>query len=115
MGTYISLKQNVDFRRLYRRGKTVVTPSLVIYGMKNRENINRLGITAGKKVGGAVQRNRAKRRIRALFCNWLKETEFRNKSYDFVIVARARAVDVEPNKIKRDFENAIQKVLSQIS
>lgn len=115
MGAYISLKQNIDFRRLYRRGKSVVTPSLVVYAAKNREKINRLGITAGKKIGGAVQRNRAKRRIRALFYNWEKVTDFGDKTYDFVVVARARAVDSEAVKLKRDFQNAIEKAISQIN
>ena len=63
----VSLDQNGQFQRLYRRGKSVVTPTMVVYALPNRMGRIRLGITAGKKVGGAVLRNRAKRRIRELF------------------------------------------------
>ncbi len=115
MSGFVSLKKNVDFRRLYRRGKTCVTSCVVAYALPNRENVHRLGITAGKKVGGAVSRNRAKRRIRALLSEFLKTEEFGGgRNFDFVIVARARAVNCEHDKLKRDFYNAMRDALGQI-
>ncbi|MGN0630941.1 MAG: ribonuclease P protein component, partial [Ruminococcus sp.] len=62
-----TITRNKDFLTLYRYGKTVVSPYVVIYVRKNKLKCRRLGITAGKKVGGAVQRNRAKRVIRAAY------------------------------------------------
>lgn len=99
----ISLKQNSQFRRLYHRGKSCVTRTMVMYVAKNRFGENRLGITAGKKVGGAVQRNRAKRRIREnfrLFQCRLKQ------GYDFCIVARTYTVNAPYKKLAEDFETA---------
>lgn len=99
----ISLKQNSQFRRLYHRGKSCVTRTMVMYIAKNRFGENRLGITAGKKVGGAVQRNRAKRRIREgfrLFQCRLKQ------GYDFCIVARTYTVNAPYKKLAEDFETA---------
>lgn len=112
MGEYISLKKNVDFRRLYRRGITCVTPSLVIYALPNREKVHRLGITAGKKVGGATKRNRAKRRIRALFREFILGLDDALRHYDFVVVARARCVSSPYEKLKHDFYCAASEVLS---
>lgn len=103
----VSLKQNSQFRRLYRRGKSHVARTMVVYVSKNRLGENRLGITAGKKVGGAVQRNRAKRRIREsfrLFQDRLKQ------GYDFCIVARTYTVNAPYKKLTEDFECAARKL-----
>lgn len=63
----LTLNQNSDFLRLYQRGAFCSLGSALLYAMPNGRSYNRLGITAGKKVGGAVQRNRAKRMIRAAY------------------------------------------------
>lgn len=103
----ISLTRNGQFQRLYRKGKSFVTPTMVVYVAKNRLPYNRLGITAGKKVGGAVQRNRAKRRIRELFrSNMLRLKQ----GYDFCIVARAFTAEAPAEKVRRDFDTSMVKL-----
>lgn len=109
MSKFVSLKKNIDFRRLYRRGRTCVTPCVVVYALPNRVHIHRLGITAGKKVGGAVSRNRAKRRLRALFREFAAGDLAGERSFDFVIVARARAVDCPYDRLKKDFFRAVHE------
>ncbi len=89
MGKIISLDRDGQFQKLYKKGKSVVSPSMVVYVKKNGQSFNRLGITASKKIGKAVVRNRAKRRIRELFRT---NSEKLKTGYDFVIVARARTV-----------------------
>ncbi len=90
------LTRNKDFVMLYQRGKTVVSPYVVIYVRKNKLKYNRLGITAGKKVGGAVQRNRAKRVIRAAY----RETESLFPiGIDMVIVARAAIGEIRSTEL----------------
>lgn len=84
----VSLKQNHQFRRLYSRGKSAVTPALALYCRKNRLGYNRLGITVGTKVGKAVRRNRTRRRIREAYR--IHEEAFLT-GYDLVAVARVRA------------------------
>lgn len=80
----VILNQNRDFLQLYKRGKKIVSPYLVIYVRKTRRSYNRLGITVGKKVGCAVKRNRAKRIIRQAY----RETEaLFPTGIDLVIVA----------------------------
>ena len=63
----VSLKQNHLFRRLYQKGRSAVTPCLAVYCRKNGGSVSRLGITAGVKLGCAVQRNRVRRRIREIY------------------------------------------------
>lgn len=86
------LKQNYEFHRLYRRGKSLVTPYFVVYFAKGRRGKTRLGITAAKKLGGAVERNRAKRVVTAAFRECLPEIA---PGYDFVIVARTRILEIK--------------------
>ncbi|MCQ2417050.1 MAG: ribonuclease P protein component [Oscillospiraceae bacterium] len=61
------LNRNADFQRLYRSGAFCSLGGALIYVRPNGLSTNRLGITAGKKVGNAVKRNRAKRIIRAAY------------------------------------------------
>ena len=69
------LKDSGVFSRLYRNGSRTSGCGAVAYYFLNRRPYNRFGITAGKKVGGAVERNRAKRIIipkkRAFTPAWL--------------------------------------------
>lgn len=61
------MNQNADFQRLYRCGAFCSLGSALLYVRPNKLPYNRLGITAGKKIGNAVKRNRAKRIIRAAY------------------------------------------------
>lgn len=88
----IKLKENRDFKRTYYKGKSFVSPYIVVYVNKNRQDGIRLGITAGKKVGNAVLRNRAKRLITAAFRSCLPQI---SEGLDFVIVARTRILNVK--------------------
>ncbi len=86
------IKESYIFRRAYKKGRSFVSPYAVVYLLKNRRNNVRLGITAGKKIGNAVSRNRAKRVIAAAFRQILPQIP---KGYDYVIVARTRILTVK--------------------
>ena len=62
---YTPVTRNSDFARAYKKGRSFVHPYVVLYVNKNRVGHTRVGITASKKIGGAVQRNRARRIIRS--------------------------------------------------
>lgn len=101
---YETFKLNKDFKRLYGRGKCLVFPAVVVYCQKNRLDVCRVGITAGKKIGPAVRRNRAKRVIKAAFLQLLPQIK---GGYDFVFVARVKTANVKSttvlNNLKRAF------------
>ena len=88
MSRFITLNTNSDFRRCYGRGKVYTTPALVIYVLRNRAGLCRVGITASKKIGNAVERNRARRVIRAA-AEMLPEITC---GCDIVFVARSKTV-----------------------
>ena len=58
---YRPIRRNSEFGRVYARGKSYVNPALVLYVLKTRGRKTRVGLTATKKIGHAVQRNRARR------------------------------------------------------
>ena len=86
----VVLNQNTDFRRLYKRGVSYTNPALVIYVMKNRAGICRIGVTSSKKIGNAVQRNTSRRKVRAAFAAVYKEHADEMQGFDLVFVCRTR-------------------------
>ena len=104
MKSIVKLKENRDFRRAYSRGKSYVSPFIAVYVNKNRCNKVRLGITAGKKIGNAVSRNRAKRVITAAFRENLPKIK---PEYDFVIVARTRILQVKSTVVAASLEKIL--------
>jgi ribonuclease P protein component len=96
----IPLTRNTDFRRLYKRGRSLIDRNVVIYFSKNKLGVNRVGFTVGKKIGGAVVRNRAKRLMRESFR--LLEPRLR-EGYDFVFVSRSRLPHLHRQAVDASF------------
>ncbi len=106
MKNYITLKENRDFSRLYRRGKSFVSPVLVTYILKNKSNNLRYGITTGKKIGNAVKRSRSRRVIRASFSELFDNVK---PGYDFIFVARGKTPFVKSYVVKEAMEKAFKE------
>ena len=100
-----SLKLNHIFRRLYHT-QGVADGYLVLYARKNRLDVNRVGITVGKKLGKAHIRNRARRRLREVYR--LNEEKF-SSGWDIVLVARSRCVDADFGKLTASFLTLAKK------
>lgn len=94
----VSIKHNHEFRRLYNKGKSAVSPCLAIYCRKNRRPDNRLGLTVGTKLGKAVVRNRVRRRLREAYR--VNEDRFA-PGWDIVVVARVRAAHIRYRELER--------------
>ena len=99
----VSIKENRTFRRIYGKGRSAVTPFLVLYCRRNRLGHNRLGVTVSTKLGCAVVRNRARRRLREVYR--LAQPELR-QGYDIVLVARSRAADGDYARLTQAFYRA---------
>ena len=88
-----SLKSNLNFRKVYKNGKSRANKYLVMCVLKNTEmddvpKRNRLGISVSKKVGNSVVRHRVKRLIKESYR--LNEEMF-NSGLDIVVIARDSA------------------------
>ena len=106
----IAIKENHLYKKAYVGGKKVGGRYTVIYVLKDKKAymlkkahpqkvfINRVGITVSKKLGGAVQRNRAKRVIRAAYSALCAERDLK-KGFLVVICAREEATKVKSTEI----------------
>ena len=103
----VTLNQNKEFRRAYYRGKAFTTPVVVVYVLKNHKGQNRIGLTATKKIGKAVQGNRARSILREAYR--LLEPQF-PLGYDYVFVARAKTVYSKTPDVMRAMRYALGKI-----
>jgi ribonuclease P protein component len=113
-----TLKKRAEFLRL-RGGARFATPSFVletrprVAGSGRPETpaekaCVRFGYTVTKKLGGAVVRNRIRRRLKAAVSVVAPERALAN--HDYVLVARLAAFDREFVEIKKDLERALHRV-----
>lgn len=92
-----TINRNYLFLRAYKSRISYVSPLIVTYIVKRRSGGIRLGITTGKKVGCAVERNRARRVVRAAASQLLRDNE---ESLDIVIVCRHPSCKASSNEIR---------------
>jgi ribonuclease P protein component len=106
------LSRSADFDRVYREGRSHASRHLVVYAFPRarRDDEPRLGISVGRKVGGAVERNRMKRLLREAF--WAAASDLPD-GYDFVVVARPDAGDLARERGEAGIEEALREVLAK--
>jgi ribonuclease P protein component len=95
------LSRSADFQRVYRQGDSVASRHFVLYAFPREESVGenvdkadeevRLGVSVGRRVGGAVERNRVKRLLREAFWELPERVP---ASHDYVVVARQGAAQL---------------------
>ena len=93
-----------EFQLVYKRGKAAHAKSSVLFYLKGKEYKN--GFTASKKVGNAVYRNSAKRRLRAIFL----ELSPQMTTGTYIFVAKEAIRDTSYESLKSDMQRALKKV-----
>jgi ribonuclease P protein component len=100
------IRHRVDYKRVYDRGIRVHGRLLTLFTLSNELPLGRLGVAATRKLGGAVQRNRAKRLIREVFR--------RNKlapGVDVVIVPKRDLLNASLTAIETEFRQSLDRSL----
>ena len=78
----------------------------MLYVAKNRLGYTRIGLTATKKVGHAVQRNRARRIMRAALSEHLSQNI---GGYDIILVARTRTPYLKSTQLSKTLAGLMRK------
>jgi ribonuclease P protein component len=107
------LSRSGEFERVYREGRSHASRHLVVYAFPRTEGDDsepRLGVSVGRKLGGAVERNRMKRLLREAF--WATADDLRD-GHDFVIVARPAASELAGEGGEQAIEAELRGVLAE--
>ena len=107
MKSAVTLKKNHEFRRLYQKGASAVDRGMVLYCRRNRLDHNRIGFTVSVKLGHAVVRNRARRRLREVYR--LNRDKLR-PGYDVLLVARGRTLTAPWKDLNATFLRLCRKL-----
>jgi ribonuclease P protein component len=114
------LSRSAEFDRVYRHGRSSSNRQLVLYAFPRARTDpeaehagggTRLGVSVGRRVGGAVARNRVKRLLREAF--WAVAGEL-GEGHDFVIVARAEAAGLEEREGLAGIERSLRELVEKL-
>ena len=100
------LRKRSLFRKVYEEGRFVANKMMAMHFIPNPDHSRRIGFSAGKKLGGAVVRNRCKRRLRE--CYRLHQNEM-PAGVDLIIVARRALVNAKWELIVGAFLDALRR------
>ena len=95
-----------DFKRVYSRGRSYVHSLAVLYVYRTQEADLRIGFSVSKKLGGAVIRNRIKRRLREACRERIAGLD---GGFDLVVVGRSRLNDAEYGAIQSALKELFQR------
>lgn len=100
------VRRRVEYQSIYDRGAKVHGRGMTVFALANQTPTGRLGIAATRKLGGAVQRNRAKRLIREVFR--LNKVA---PGFDVVVVPRRDLLNASLAAIEAEFRLTLERCL----
>ena len=100
------IRRRAEYQQIYDRGVRTHGRYLTLFTLSNNLPVGRLGIAATRKLGGAVERNRAKRLIREVFR--------RNKlasGFDIVVIPKRELLDASLIALETEFRHTLERSL----
>jgi len=105
------LRTRREYVAAQQGGRRVATRFLTMLVVPNSVGHDRLGIIASRKLGNAVVRNRAKRRVRELFrLREMKVSTEPVQGFDLVVIPRRELASAASNGLKTDFASALGRI-----
>lgn len=103
------IRRRAEFQQVYERGTRVHGRLTTLFILPNKLSVGRLGIAATKRLGGAVERNRAKRLIREVFRHHKIAPGF-----DIVVVPRREMLGASLTALEIEYRGNIERSLRQL-
>lgn len=94
------VKNERDFQRIINDNKYLKSNIFVIYYENNNLNYDKFGISVGKKLGNAVNRNKYKRKIRSIIDDYRKDY---NNNQNYIIILRRGGINKTYKELHEDF------------
>ena len=107
------LRQRADFLAAAAGIKAPATAFVLQMRRRREDGPVRVGFTVSKKVGGAVERNRVRRRLREIVR--LTSPSHMQPGHDYVLIGRRPALNAPFERIKEEFERALRRVHASAS
>ncbi len=104
------LRYRKDFSLIYAEGKRYRGKYFILVYLSNEFSHSRFAAVASKKIGNAVKRNRAKRRIRALF---RRNKHLTHASLDMIFISKKGIVAAPWPLLEQEFIKALKTIDSQ--
>ncbi len=102
----IRLRRTSDVRQVYDEGRSWVHPMLVLVARPNGLDSSRVGVTASRRLGGAVARNRAKRLLREAARRLYPQFE---AGWDVMLIARVGILKVKEPQVEVALESLLRR------
>jgi len=102
----LRLKKNLEFKRVYKQGRSVANRFAVMYILHNGTPHRKAGFSVSKKIGGAVERNKLKRLFREVYR--LNQENLIN-GIDIVFIARQAAKEASFQELTKAFYDLFKK------
>lgn len=101
------IKRRADYQKVYKYGVRVAGRHVVLFILQSKERVGRFGVTASRRIGGAVVRTRAKRRLRELYRLHLRDRA--GCAHDIIANARRSSATAPWMELEEDFINCLQR------
>jgi len=107
-----TVRAREDFARISARGRSRSDRALTVRFVPNGRDHDRFGISTGRRLGGAVQRNRVRRRVKEILRRSPNGT---GHGWDILIVARPPAVEASYDELRTTLERLLSSVRSSVN
>ncbi|MDH6364344.1 ribonuclease P protein component [Enterococcus sp. PF1-24] len=99
------VKKEQEFQKVFQQGRSCANRNFVVYTIDKPKNQHfRVGLSVGKKIGNAVERNRVKRQIRAVIFEMKDQIK---ENQDFIVIARPTASQLSAPEMKKNLTHVL--------